>query len=162
MLAHTAAEAQTWMSRTLSRANPAEEGTVSEAENIALYRRLIEEGVGAGNLDLLDELLDPDIDLPTVAAFAAPTIDGLKQVNEAFRAGAPDLQVSIDEIYPAGDWIAARLTWTGTHSGELLGLPATGRRFAVTEFEIARCQAGRIVDLRQLVNIGELLRQLNG
>ena len=112
---------------------------MAEAENIALYRRLIEEGVGIGNLDLLDELLHPDITLPTVDSFGAPTIEGLKQINAAFRAGAPDLRATIDEIYATGDWVAARLTWTGTHSGELLGMAPTGRRFSVAEFEIVRC-----------------------
>ncbi len=133
---------------------------MAEAENIALYRRLIEDGVGIGNLDLLDELLDPDITLPTIDSFGAPTIEGLKQINAAFRAGAPDLRATIDEIYATGDWVAARLTWTGTHSGELLGMAPTGRRFSVAEFEIVRCREGRIVDLRELVNIEDLVAQL--
>ena len=76
--------------------------------------------------------------------------------------GAADLRVKIDEIYAAGDWVAARLTWTGTHSGELFGIPATGRRFSVTEFEIVQCRAGRIVDVRELVNVEELVAQLTG
>jgi hypothetical protein len=133
---------------------------VSEADNIALYRRIVEQGVGVGNLDLLDELLDPDIALPTLEPFAEPTIEGLKSENAAFRLGAPDARATIDEIYAAGDWVAARLTWTGTHTGELLGIPATGRRFSVTEFEIVRCRDGRVVDLRQVVNMGELVAQL--
>ena len=111
---------------------------MSEADNIALYRRIIEEGVGVGNLDLLDELLDPDITMPTIDAFGEPTIEGLKAANTAFRAGAPDLRATIDEIFAAGDWVGARLTWTGTHTGELLGMAATGRRFSMTEFEIVR------------------------
>ena len=101
---------------------------MSEADNIVLYRRVIEEGVGVGNLDLLDELLDTDICLPTIEGSAEPTIEGLKAANAAFRAGAPDLRARIDEIFAAGDWVAARLTWMGTHTGELLGMPATGRR----------------------------------
>jgi ketosteroid isomerase-like protein len=133
---------------------------VSEADNIALYRRVIEQGVGVGNLDLLDELLDPDIALPTIEPFVEPTVEGLKSENAAFRAGAPDARATIDEIFAAGDWVAARLTWTGSHTGELLGVPATGRRFSVTEFEIVRCRDGRIVDLRQVFDTGDLLAQL--
>jgi predicted ester cyclase len=133
---------------------------VSEAENIALYTRLIEDGVGIGNLDLLDELLDPDITLPTIEAFAEPTIEGLKSINAAFRAGAPDLRAAIDEVYATGDWVAARLTWTGTHTGDLIGMPASGRRFSVTEYEIVRCRDGRIVDLREVFNMSELAPQL--
>jgi predicted NodU family carbamoyl transferase len=49
---------------------------MAEIENIALYRRLIEEGVGVGNLQVLDETLSPDIELPTVAPIAEPTIQG--------------------------------------------------------------------------------------
>jgi predicted ester cyclase len=133
---------------------------VREADNIALYRRIIEEGVGVGNFDLLDELLDPGITLPTIEGSAEPTIEGLKAANTAFRAGAPDLRARIDEIFAAGDWVAARLTWTGTHTGELLGMPATERRFSMTEFEIVRWRDGRIVELRQLENVGELVAQL--
>ena len=71
---------------------------MAEAENIALYRRLIEDGVGVGNLELLDEILSPEIVLPTLAPMAEPTVHGLKQLNEVFRAGIPDARAEIVEI----------------------------------------------------------------
>jgi SnoaL-like polyketide cyclase len=97
-------------------------------------------GVGIGNLDLSTDSSIRTFALPTIAVFAEPTIVGLKQVNSGFRAGAPDLRAKIDVICAPG---YARLTWKGTHSGELLGMPATGRRLSATEFEIVQCRDGR-------------------
>ena len=135
---------------------------MSETENLALYRRLIEEGVGIGRLDALDEILSPRIELPTVTPMAEPTIAGLKQLNEGLRAGMPDARAEIEEIFASGDWVGARLRWTGTHTGEFLGLPPTGRTFAITEIEIVKCENGRIVDLRNVFDISGLMAQLTG
>ena len=135
---------------------------MAEAENIALYRRLIEEGVGVGNLEVLDEVLSPDIELPTVAPMADPTVQGLKQLNESLRKGIPDAKAEIVELVASGDWVAARLRWTGTHTGEFLGLPPSGKTFSIIEIEIVKCQDGRIVDLRNVLDIASLLEQLSG
>ena len=135
---------------------------MAEAENVALYRRLIEEGIGIGYLDMLDEILAPSIELPTVAPMAEPTIAGLKQLNEGLRAGMPDARAEVEEIFASGDWVGARLRWTGTHTGEFLGLPPTGRTFSISEIEIVRCENGRIVDLRNVFDISGLMAQLTG
>lgn len=135
---------------------------MAEEENIAVYRRFIEEGVGSGKLEVVDELLAEGIELPTLAPTFEPTIAGLKQMTGVFRAGFPDLRATIDEVYAGADWVAARLTWSGTNTGELMGQAATGRSVAVTEFEIVRIEDGRIVDLRQLADLGSLMAQLAG
>jgi predicted ester cyclase len=134
---------------------------MAEAENIALYRRLIDEGVGIGRLETLDQVLAPGIELPTVAPVAEPTIAGLKQVNAAFRAGFPDLRATIDEVFANGDWVTARLTWTGTNTGELFGQPPTGKAISAGEIEIVRCENGRIVELRQVIDMVNLVAQLS-
>ena len=134
---------------------------MGEAENITAYRRMIEEGVSGGRLEILDEVLAPDIELPTIAPIVAPTIAGLKQMNQAFRGGFPDLHATIEEIFANGDWVAARLTWTGTNTGELFGQPPTGKTISVTELEIVRFEHGRIVDLRELADLASLMAQLS-
>lgn len=134
---------------------------MAEAENIALYRRLVEEGVSAGHLDVLDEVLAADIALPSIASFADPTVAGLKQLNEGLRAGFSDARAEIEEVVASGEWVAAVLRWTGTHTGEFLGLPPTGKTFSITEMEIVQCENGRIVDLRNVFDIGSLMAQLS-
>ena len=131
-----------------------------QAGNIALYRRFIEEGVGVGRLDIVDEVLAPDLQLPTIAGMVEPTPSGLKQMNQGFRAAFGDLHATIDQVYAYGDWVAARLTWTGTNTGDFMGQPPTGKTVSVTEIEIVRCENGRIVDLRQLADLGSLADQL--
>jgi predicted ester cyclase len=134
---------------------------MAEAENIALYRRLIDEGVGIGRLETLDEVLAADIELPTAAPAAEPTIAGMKQLNAAFRAGFPDLKATIDEVFANGDWVSARLTWTGTNTGDLFGQPPTGKAISVSEIEIVRCENGRIAELRQVIDLASLMAQLS-
>jgi predicted ester cyclase len=132
---------------------------VSENDNIQLYRRFIEDGVGVGNLEIIDELLAPGITLPTVEP---PTAEGLRALNAGFRAGFPDLKATVDEVFANGDWVAARLTWSGTNTAELFGQPPTNRFAQASEIEIVRIEDGRIVDLRQVADLGSLMAQLAG
>jgi predicted ester cyclase len=132
-----------------------------QARNIALYRRFAD-GVGTGHLDVIDEVLAADIQLPTIADLADPTPAGLKQANEGFRVSFPDLHGTIEQVFAFGDWVAARLTWTGTNTGEFMGQPPTGKTMTITEIEIVRCQDGRIVDLRQVADLASLMAQLQG
>jgi predicted ester cyclase len=132
------------------------------AANIALYRRFIDDGVGIGRLDTIDEVLAPGIELPTLEGLADTSAGGLKQMNQGFRAAFPDLHARIDQIFAVGDWVAARVTWTGTNTGDFMGQPPTGRTVSITELEIVRCSDGRIVDLRQVADFDSLMAQLAG
>jgi predicted ester cyclase len=68
----------------------------------------------------------------------------------------------VDEVFANGDWVAARLTWSGTNTAELFGQPPTNRFVQATEIEIVRVEDGRIVDLRQVADLGSLMTQLAG
>jgi len=141
-----------------------EQATIDDvqAKNVALYRRFIEDGVGIGRLDTVDQLIAPGTELPTLTGLAEPTATGLKQMNQAFRAAFPDLHGRIEQVFAVGDWVAARVTWSGTNTGDFMGQPPTGRSVSITELEIVRCQDGRIVDLRQVADLGTLMSQLAG
>jgi predicted ester cyclase len=56
-----------------------------------------------------------------------PSPRGLRRYLEALREGPPDLRVTIEDTVAEGDRIALRMTYRGTHQGELLGSPPTGR-----------------------------------
>jgi predicted ester cyclase len=131
-----------------------------QATNVALYRRFIDDGVGIGRLDIIDDVLAPDIELPTLAGLAETTQAGLKQMNQVFRAAFPDLHGTIEQVFAVGDWVAARVTWSGTNTGDFMGQPPTGKTVSITELEIVRCQDGRIVELRQAADLGALMSQL--
>ena len=132
---------------------------MAEQDNIAAYRRFIEE---VDRPETIDELLAPGIELPSLEPTAEPTAAGLKQLRQGFLLGFPDLRSTIDEIFAAGDWVAARLTWAGTNTGELFGQPPTGKAISITEIEIVRFQDGKIVDLRNAFDGQTMMAQLTG
>jgi len=106
--------------------------------------------------------LAADIQLPTIADLAAPTPAGLTQLNQQVRASFSDLRGTIEQIFAFGEWVAARIRWTGIHAGEFMGKSPTGKTISFTELEIVRCQDGRIVDLRQVADVASLMAQLEG
>jgi steroid delta-isomerase-like uncharacterized protein len=72
--------------------------------------------------------------------------EGFKQVLPAFRTAFPDFRVLEFETFGEGEQIADRIVWTATHSGELMGIPATGKTITVQEIHIRRFANGKIVE----------------
>jgi steroid delta-isomerase-like uncharacterized protein len=68
----------------------------------------------------------------------------MRQALPAFRTAFPDLNITVGEMLADGDKVAYRLNVTGTHTGEFMGIPATGRRIAITETHIDQVANGRI------------------
>lgn len=89
-----------------------------------------------------------------------PGREGVKHFFATFRGAFPDVSVAIDELVVDGDRVAVATTFTGTHEGEVYGMPATGRQVSVTGIDIVRIADGRIVEHRGLTDIAGLMRQL--
>ena len=87
--------------------------------------------------------------------------EGVKLFFSTFRDGFPDVTVEIDELVADGDRVAVATTFTGTHTGSLMGMEPTGRRVSVTGIDIVRVSDGRIVEHRGLTDIAGLMRQLS-
>lgn len=71
----------------------------------------------------------------------------------------PDLRYEIDDLVVAGDRVAARLGFDCHPSGVLLGVPVDGRRLVFAEHVFYRFDAGRIVDVRSLIDVETIRRQ---
>jgi steroid delta-isomerase-like uncharacterized protein len=65
---------------------------------------------------------------------------------EQVHAGFPDFEATEEFSLCEGDLVASRLTYTGTHEGEFVGVPATGRHVEVTGITINRVKNGKIVE----------------
>ena len=100
---------------------------MSTETNKATVRRMAEQVYNARQLDLIEEFFTEDFVSHTIGA---PSISGLEELRAGI-AGAldafPDFELSIDDVIGEGDKLAARWTSRGTHQGELLGVPATGK-----------------------------------
>ena len=126
----------------------------------ALVRRYYEEALNPGSFDRLDDLLTDDFVDHEELRGIPPTRDGLQQKYTTLRAGFPDFGFTVEDLFSAGDRVAARVTVRGTHDGEFMGRPATGQRFAVTSVGIFRIVNGRIGEhwgvFDQLAMLGQL------
>jgi steroid delta-isomerase-like uncharacterized protein len=117
----------------------------------------IYEAINTGNLALLEKFVAPDY-IEHTDGFQG--VDPFAQQVAAFRAGFPDLHVSIDEVLTAGDRFASRTTVTGTHTGDLMGMPATGKRISVEAVDIGRIENGQAKERWGGLNMYSMLSQL--
>jgi predicted ester cyclase len=117
--------------------------------NKAVVRRLVDEVLNGGHLEVIDELYAPEL-APAVRRWIAP-----------FRVSFPDLHMEVVELIAEGDKVVGRFTCSATHLGAWLGHPATGRRFErVDEVAIFRLRDGKILHAWSLEDTLERLRQL--
>jgi predicted ester cyclase len=79
-----------------------------------------------------------------------------------FRRAFPDLEMTIEQQVAEGPWVATRVTYRGTHSGEFGGIPATGRRIEYAGTAMDRLENGKVVEMWHTVNMHLLMRQIAG
>ena len=84
-----------------------------------------------------------------------------RQGFEMMRRAFPDLRAHIEDIFGAGDRVAVRLRFRGTHSGEFLGFPATGRTIEYVSHEFYRVTDGLIAEEWICSDMATLFRQLS-
>ncbi len=71
---------------------------------------------------------------------------GVRQFYTMMHAAFPDISVTIEDAIAEGDKVAVRFTVRGTHQGELMGIPASGRSVTLTGIDINRFANGRLVE----------------
>jgi steroid delta-isomerase-like uncharacterized protein len=121
---------------------------MSTETNKAMIRRFFEEAFGNGDLAVVDEIVAPDqVNGGPGALPGMPSgPEGSKMLITAYRNAFPDLQFIIDEQIAEGNMVVTRWTAHGTHNGELVGIPATGKRTTVVGLGVDRIENGKIVE----------------
>lgn len=137
-----------------------EDRTGSRTSNEAVVRRFYEELWNEWNLSVANDILAPDVGFRGTLGTSGIGLDHFKAYFEQSRKAAPDLHAQIDEVVIADDVIVVRLTWRATHSGELFGIPATGRRYSYVGVGIFHLRAGKIQDAWIVGDTQELWRVL--
>ena len=115
------------------------------------------ENASQGNFEALDAIVSPDYVLHPEDIRG---VEGLREMVEAYRSAIADLRITIDQQFTEGDHVATRYTIRGTHTGDLMGAPPTGRDVEFTGITISRCRDGRIAEEWELVDTVGLLRQV--
>ncbi len=115
-------------------------------KNKAIARRVIEEVWNQGKLDVMDEIYATDFILNDPAVGEVRGTEGLKQYVSMYRTAFPDVQLTIEDMIAEGDKVVTRFTFTGTHKGELMGIPPTGVQVTMTGIAISRIAGGKVVE----------------
>jgi steroid delta-isomerase-like uncharacterized protein len=119
---------------------------MSVEENIALVRRHTEEFWNKGNLDISAQVHASDMVFHDALSPELCGAEAYKQFVAAYRTAFPDLHFTIEDVIAAGDKVASRWTCVGTHQGELMGIPPTGKQTTTTGIDIFRIVDGKIVE----------------
>jgi steroid delta-isomerase-like uncharacterized protein len=120
---------------------------MSTEENKALARRFHGEVFSQGNMAALDEICDAnwvyhDPSDPEGRWPHGP--QGARQLVNTYRTAFPDLQVTYEDQIAEGDKVVSRWTARGTHTGDLMGIPPTGKQMTLTGITIMRIAGGQI------------------
>jgi steroid delta-isomerase-like uncharacterized protein len=98
-------------------------------------------------MSLADEIMAPDFveheQLPPGIPIGR---EGVKVLTTMLRSAFPDFKATIDDIVAESDKVVIRMTWSGTHKGEFMGMPATGKRMSIGVIDIIRVSRGKVVE----------------
>ena len=106
-------------------------------DHAATMRRLYDL-INVGDVDGFDEVLAADFVEHEQTPGLAPTRDGVKEFFRMYLAAFPDLRFDPEDVLSSGDKVVARTKATGTHEGEFMGMPPTGKRVDVQLIDIVR------------------------
>jgi len=118
---------------------------MSTEENKTIVRQY-QEAYNHGNFDALAEVVAADVLTPNIISGMPPGLEGAKVVHQTTLLGMPDYHTTIEDLIAEGDKVVARVTMTGTHTGNFWGIPPTSKQVHLTAIYIVRIADGKIVE----------------
>jgi len=115
-------------------------------QDLDLMRRFYDEVLSNGDLDRIPELCSADVVDHEAPPGMPDGIEGVTAFVTMIRGGFPDLRATVEDILEDGDKGVARVRFTGTHEGEFMGVPATGKRIDIETIDIVRFADGKCVE----------------
>ncbi len=118
----------------------------SEIErNKAVIRRFVEQVQNKKDFTVYDELTDPEfVNLSAPPGVPADS-EGGRMWLSMFADAYPDAEFTIDDMIAEGDRVVTKKTFSGTHTRDFGGIPATGKRVTLQYVDIMRVRDGKIV-----------------
>lgn len=108
----------------------------------------------------IDELVEADVVVRNPLPLDVPGAQGLKLVFTTLHRAYPDLHIKIEDMIAEGNKVVVRNTVTGTHKGEHMGIPATGKTVTYNEIFIARFVSGRVAEAWGVFDVLAQMRKL--
>lgn len=100
---------------------------MAETQAVTLVKRLFKEVFEAGNTAVADQILTPDFTFQYPFPGFSPGAEGIAEFVQVFHRAFPRFELEVHDLFGGEDKVAIRWTLRGTHSGDLLGIPASGK-----------------------------------
>lgn len=130
-------------------------------DNKAVVRRFNLEVIEQGNVDSFNIIMDPNfVNWSAPAGMNNGPQGMIWFFNQVLRPAIPDINVAIHDQVADGDIVTTRKTISGTHTGPLLGVPASGRVISINVIDMVRIKDGKYVEHWGITTLPELLATL--
>jgi len=133
---------------------------MSPDEMKAAFQHYLDEAWNKGNMSILDELMAPNY--ARYMNGPQPPLDREKQKQRimGFRTAFPDIHLAIVDSVASGDKVVSRMEGHGTHLGDFLDEPPTGKSVALYAIDIVRFADGKIVEQWGVMDVLSILQQI--
>jgi predicted ester cyclase len=112
----------------------------------ALAKRFNDEVFTQGNVDVIDEIVADDYVEHQEFPGLEPSKEGLKNFVQLFHSAFGDINVETVATAVDGDEIWVHSVFTGTHTGEFAGIPATGKKVTLAMMDRVRTRDGKAIE----------------
>ena len=118
-------------------------------DNKTFYSRMTEKVWNNGDSDgnAVEEFYAPDVVIHSAAPGWPTGIDGVRATINMMRSGISGFELGIQFMLADGDKVATHWTIKGTHSGELMGVPATGKPIDFYGVSVVRIEDGKVAEI---------------
>lgn len=133
---------------------------MSLEQNKKTVRRVPEEIISQGKLNLIDEVFAPDVVNHTPVPQFAEGREGVRQFIGALREAFPDLRYKVEDLIAEGDRVVGHIVGSGTFKKAFMGMPPTGKHAEWREVHIVRLENGRVKEHWAVADQLGMLQQL--
>jgi steroid delta-isomerase-like uncharacterized protein len=131
------------------------------SDNKATMLRIYEQVFSQGDFELGDEVVADDFveheDLPPGIP---PGKEAPRALMTMMRTAFPDFRATVEEMLEDGDKVITRARFSGTHQGEFMGIPATGKRFDIAVIDIVEFRGGKGTAHWGVMDMAGMMQQL--
>ena len=130
--------------------------TMNLEQNKAIARNYLNEIVNKGNMAAFDSYFSEDVVFNNAKGFKQQYPARMQTIRSAF----PDHDLTIEDQIAEGDKVVTRVTFRGTHQGQLNGIAPTGRKVQWSGIAMDRIANGKVVEMWHVQNTTGLLQQI--
>ena len=130
-------------------------------QNKTICRQMVEDVFNKGNVNMVDEYLVENFVEHEVLPPGIPGgREGVKLLISMMHSAFPDFKATINDLVEEGDKIVCRMSWTGTHKGDFMGIPATGKKVSFGVIDMMQMEGGKFTEHWGLMDMAGLMQQL--